>query len=199
MVHTVKNKSLGRKAEARKALLVNQSNALIQKKRIITTLVKAKVLARFIAPIITKARNRSAVNIDHAYRQVFAILRNKYSTQTLFNEILPKVQTRPGGYTRIIKLSALQKGDGAQKALIELVDFNKLLQKAPKLKTRRGRSKKSSTHTPLANKQVEQPENVAQQTLPKEKRETTPKKTATPTVNEETKVTKPKKPLKEKS
>ena len=142
MAHTAKNKTLGRKAGARRALLIGQSNALLQHKRIITTTAKAKALARFVAPIITGARSRVAKDVNHAHRQAFDKLRNKRTVQTLFNEVLPKVKDRPGGYTRVIKLSVCQRGDGASRSLIELVDFNPLLAKVKKTKTRRGGRRK---------------------------------------------------------
>ena len=145
MAHTAKNKKLGRNMAARKALLISQCNALIKHKRIITTVAKAKALARFIAPVITGARKRSLKNVNHAYRTAFRLLRNhKESVSLLFNDVLPRIQSRPGGYTRIIKLDRFRKGDGSQEALIEFVDFNTLLQKGKKVKTRRSRKREGT-------------------------------------------------------
>jgi large subunit ribosomal protein L17 len=148
MAHTAKNKTLGRKAEPRRAMLVGQSNALFAHKKMKTTLAKAKSLARFVAPIITKARVRSTKDLNHAHRQAFSTLKNKRAVFCLFNEVLPQVKERPGGYTRIIKLGQ-RKGDAAHMAFIELVDFNTLFQKSKKSTTRRGRGKKKLT---LSNK-----------------------------------------------
>ena len=171
MPHTAKNKTLGRKAAARKALLIGQSNALLQQRRIVTTIIKAKTLARFIAPIITGARNRSVKDVNHAYRQAFSKLRNKKSVQTLFNQVLPQIKNRQGGYTRVIKLSKYQKGDGASRALIELVDFNPLLSKTKKTKTRRGRRKKDPQTQPeqTTPKTIEKSQSTSQKQEKKQK------------------------------
>lgn len=141
MPHTSKNPTLGRKAAPRKALLVSQSNSLLRHKRIITTLVKTKALARYVAPIITHARTHAKRDVNHAYRHAFASLRDKKVVQMLFTEILPAIKERQGGYTRIVKMGK-RKGDNAKMALIELVDFNKLFQKTRKIKTRRSRKKR---------------------------------------------------------
>lgn len=110
---------LGRKKEARKALLKNLGKQLIEHKRITTTLPKAKYLRPFIERIITKTKNPTT----HNRREVFKHFQDKHTTQILFNDIAPRVQDRPGGYTRIIKL-APRKSDNAAIAFIELVDFS---------------------------------------------------------------------------
>ena len=143
MAHTSKNPTLGRKSGPRSALYTMQCMALLQHKRIRTTLSKAKALARRIAPIITRSRTRAKKDSNHAYREAFASLKNKEAVKLLFNEVLPAIGERPGGYTRIIKLGKRQ-GDGAKMAEIELVDFNLLYQKPKRSKTRR-RQRKSTT------------------------------------------------------
>ncbi len=166
MAHTAKNRTLGRKAAPRKALLTNQTNALLIHKRITTTLAKAKALARHIAPIITRARNRAKIDLDHAHRQAFSALCNKKSTSVLFNEILTQIHDRPGGYTRIIKLGT-RSGDATNMALIELVDFNNLYQRNKKNKTRRSRRK--------ATKKNDQPQKPPTVEITKQaNKETTP-------------------------
>jgi large subunit ribosomal protein L17 len=93
--------------------------ALIREHRITTTLAKAKELRGFVEPLITRAKE----DTHHNRRQVFSSLQNKEAVSTLFNEVGPKSKDRPGGYTRVIK-AGFRKGDGAEIAVIELVDYN---------------------------------------------------------------------------
>jgi large subunit ribosomal protein L17 len=143
MRHGNKVNHLGRKTAHRKALLMNLSNALILHKRITTTVAKAKELRKHIEPLINKTKTDST----HNRRILFSYLQDKESIKELFGVIADKVANRPGGYTRIIKLG-FRKGDAADIAMIELVDFNDVYVKETKettVKTRRGRAKKSST------------------------------------------------------
>jgi large subunit ribosomal protein L17 len=112
---------LGRKAGHRAALMMNLSIALITHKRIFTTLAKAKALKRHIEPLITKSKT----NTTHSRRVVFSYLDHKEAVTELFSTVAPKVADRPGGYTRVIK-TGFRKGDGAEMAMIELVDFNEI-------------------------------------------------------------------------
>lgn len=143
MRHGNKINHLGRKTAHRKALLMNLSNSLIKHKRITTTLAKAKELRKHIEPLI----NKTKVDSTHNRRILFSYLQDKDSIIELFNVIADKVANRPGGYTRIIKLG-FRKGDAADIAMIELVDFNDIYTKETKdtsTKTRRSRAKKSAT------------------------------------------------------
>lgn len=144
MRHGNKVNHLGRKTAHRKALLMNLSNALIMHKRITTTLAKAKELRKHIEPLI----NKTKVDSTHNRRILFSYLQDKESIKELFGVIADKVANRPGGYTRIIKLG-FRKGDAADIAMIELVDFNEIYVKESKSavagKTRRGRTKKVTT------------------------------------------------------
>lgn len=119
MRHGKKHNHLGRKTGHRKALLRNLSIALITHKRIKTTLAKAKALRRHIEPIITKAKTDST----HSRRVVFSYLQNKEAIKELFGEVAKTIGDRPGGYVRVIR-TGFRKGDGAEMAMIELVDFN---------------------------------------------------------------------------
>lgn len=112
---------LGRKAGHRSALLMNLSISLIQHKRIFTTWAKAKALKKHIEPLITKSKS----NTTHNRRVVFSYLSNKDAVTELFSTVAGKVGTRPGGYTRVIR-TGFRRGDGAEMAMIELVDFNEL-------------------------------------------------------------------------
>jgi large subunit ribosomal protein L17 len=147
MRHGDKINNLGRTASHRRALLANLANALITHKRINTTLAKAKALRRYAEPLLTKAKD----NTTHSRRIIFGYLQNKEVMKELFGVVAPKIADRPGGYLRIIK-TGFRRGDGADTAMIELVDFNEIYNpKGNKLsetkkKTRRG-SKKTTTVT----------------------------------------------------
>ncbi len=121
MRHGNKVNHLGRKSGHRVALMRNLANALIKYKRINTTVAKAKALRVFIEPLITKSRN----NTTHSRRVVFSYLQNKDSVKELFDAIAEKVGDRPGGYVRILK-TGFRKGDAADMAMIELVDYNEV-------------------------------------------------------------------------
>jgi len=119
MRHGKKFNHLGRKAAHRKAMLANMACSLIEYKRIKTTLAKAKALRVYIEPLITKSKD----DTTHSRRTVFSYLKQKQAITELFSDIATKVADRPGGYTRILKLSS-RLGDNAQMAFIELVDYN---------------------------------------------------------------------------
>jgi large subunit ribosomal protein L17 len=151
MRHGDKINNLGRKKAHREALMGNLASQLITYKRIVTTLAKAKALRTFIEPLITKTKkSASKEQIMHNHRIVFSYLQDKSAVKELFTNIAPKVAGRPGGYTRIIKLG-IRLGDNAERAMIELVDFNEIYGKgkgeaaAPAKKTRRsGGAKKKA-------------------------------------------------------
>ncbi len=147
MRHRVKLNHLGRKTAHRKALLSHLACDLIRHKRIITTLAKAKALRVYVEPLITKSKT----NTTHQRRIVFSYLQDKEAVTELFSDISAKIGSRPGGYTRIIKLGA-RLGDAAEMAMIELVDYNEIYSSEPadagkKKRTRRGgsRSRKSTS------------------------------------------------------
>ncbi len=142
MRHGDKVNNLGRKKAHRIALLSNLTCQLIAHKRIVTTLAKAKALRVYAEPLITKSKTDNT----HQRRVVFSHLQDKEAIKELFGTISQKVAGRPGGYTRVIKLGA-RKGDNAELALIELVDFNEIYgngisdASTDAKKTRRGRKK----------------------------------------------------------
>ncbi len=121
MRHGDKINNLSRTASHRRALLNNLASQLITSKRITTTLAKAKALRTFIEPLITKAKD----NTTHQRRIVFSYLQDKEAVKELFDVVRLKIEGRPGGYTRIIKLGT-RVGDNAELALIELVDYNEI-------------------------------------------------------------------------
>ena len=153
MRHGVKLNRLSRTSAHRKSLMSNLAIELISHKRIQNTLAKAKALRVYIEPLLTRAKTDST----HNRRIVFSYLQDKQSIQELFGTISEKIASRPGGYTRIIKLGK-RVGDNAEVALIELVDFNEIYEKtataekAPAKKTRRagGAKKKAEEAAPDA-------------------------------------------------
>jgi large subunit ribosomal protein L17 len=154
MRHGDKINNLSRTKAHRDALLANLASQLIMHKRIVTTLAKAKALRTYVEPLVTKTKKTgNEEQISHQHRIVFSYLQDKVAVKELFTVVGPKVASRPGGYTRIIKLG-IRPGDNAEKAMIELVDFNTIYGKAAETaaeatkKTRRGRgTKKPATAT----------------------------------------------------
>jgi large subunit ribosomal protein L17 len=135
MRHGNKVNHLGRKTGHRKAMLQNMACSLIEHKRITTTIAKAKTLRVFIEPLLTKSKTDST----HSRRVVFSYLQSKEAVTELFREVAPKIATRDGGYTRIIR-TGYRLGDNAEMCMIELVDFNELYNNnAGKKTTRRSR------------------------------------------------------------
>jgi large subunit ribosomal protein L17 len=143
MRHNKKFNHLGRKSAHRKAMLSNMASSLILNKRIITTVAKAKALRVYVEPLITRSKEDNTSN----RRLVFSYLQNKFAVTELFREVSTKVATRPGGYTRIIRMPNMRAGDAADMCMMELVDYNDVYtneaKKAPKAKTTR-RSKKTT-------------------------------------------------------
>ncbi len=152
MRHNNKFNHLGRTASHRKAMLSNMACSLLIHKRIKTTVAKAKALRTYVEPLITKTKNLTTVDESRsAQRLVFSYLQDNAATKELFTNIAEKVASRPGGYTRILKLGQSRIGDAADMCIIELVDYNANMLTAPKKqegaekKTRRSRSKKAQT------------------------------------------------------
>ncbi len=134
MRHLVSGRKLKRTSSHRKALLRNLATDLIEHKRIVTTLAKAKELRPFAEQLITKAKHalvRERQNllpegqtIDiHNRRQAARIITRKSVVQELFDAVAPVVEARNGGYTRIVKLGH-RRGDGGVSAMIELIDWS---------------------------------------------------------------------------
>ena len=153
MRHNKAINHLGRKSGHRKAMLANMATSLILHKRIQTTVAKAKALKMYVEPLITKSKE----DTTHSRRVVFSYLKNKEAVTELFRTVAPKIADRPGGYTRVLK-TGFRTGDGADMAIIELVDFNEAAlasaKKAAKKTTRRS-TKKAVEAAPAA--EVETP------------------------------------------
>ena len=119
MRHAVRHRKLGRTTAHRKALFRNQMQSLVENERIITTLPKAKELR----PIFEKAITQGKRGTVHARRRVRRWIPKRELVKKLFDDIAPRFADRDGGYTRILKLGP-RKGDGAEMAILELVDYD---------------------------------------------------------------------------
>lgn len=162
MRHNKRFNHLSRKKAHRDALMANMTISLIEHKRIITTLAKAKALRGYAEHIINVAQrglkadaqlaegwnneNKPAPKDQASRRLVFSYLQSKRAVTELFGVVAPKVGDRPGGYTRILK-TGIRHGDNSVMAIIELVDYNENMLKAVTEKkaksTRRSRGKKA--------------------------------------------------------
>lgn len=145
MRHQKKRHQLGRTAAHRKATLAALASALIEHKRIETTLPKAKALRAFVEPLITRSKQDTV----HNRREAFRHLRNKRAVHELFNGIASEVGDRPGGYTRVVRLGQ-RRGDSAEMAVIELVDWNDVKPEGAagtRKKTRRGAGRQRRKQT----------------------------------------------------
>ncbi|MGB9663515.1 MAG: 50S ribosomal protein L17 [Ignavibacteria bacterium] len=159
MRHAVKGRKLKRTAEHKKALLINLATALFKHKKIKTTVAKAKEARTFVERLITKARKGDIP----ARRYVARFIKDRDALKELFNEIVVKVGDRPGGYTRVVKLGA-RKGDGADLAILELVDYNEGFAKEQKKKVttvvQSEQETKDKTETEVVDAKSENKENV---------------------------------------
>jgi large subunit ribosomal protein L17 len=153
MIHRRSGRKLKRTASHRKATLGALSTALLQHKKIRTTLAKAKETRMVVEKIITRAKRAVAKEVEggpkdvHARREVARFIHDRAVVKSLFEEIAPKVGSRPGGYTRVVKLGR-RFGDGGDVAILELVDYNVGKEEAKKpakpQRDRRARVKKAA-------------------------------------------------------
>lgn len=118
MRHRVRGRKLGRTTAHRKALFRNQLTALFTHDRIVTTLAKAKELRPLAERMVTLAGTGTLP----ARRKVLTMVPDKEVVRRLFDEIAPRFTDRPGGYTRVMRLGR-RRGDGAELAIIEFVDY----------------------------------------------------------------------------
>lgn len=119
MRHHKAHRKLGRTSAHRAALFRNQLQSFMREERIVTTLAKAKELRSLAERCITRGKKSDSVS---ARRWVRRWIPDRSVVQRLFDDISPRFLDRPGGYTRIIKLGPRQ-GDGAEMAVLELIDY----------------------------------------------------------------------------
>jgi large subunit ribosomal protein L17 len=118
MRHLKRTAKLGRTGQHRNAMLANLVCSLIEHKRVVTTLAKAKAARSVAEKMVTLAKRGSL----HDRRLAAARLHQEDAVKILFDEIAPGHKERHGGYTRILRLEQRQ-GDSAQKAILEWVDY----------------------------------------------------------------------------
>lgn len=153
MRHRVKGRKLKRTESHKLALLRSLSTSLLRHKRIKTTVAKAKETRSFIEPLLTKAKK----NDLHAKKQVMDQIKDKEVVKELFDEIIPKIGDRPGGYTRVVKLGN-RIGDAAAMAIIELVDYNDIANKKAEEKREKKATKKEKEKEEEETKAEAEPE-----------------------------------------
>lgn len=167
MRHRVKGRKLNRTSSHRAALMIALATSLLKHKRIKTTLAKAKEARGFVETLITKARKDDL----HSKRQVMSKIHDREVVKELFGEIIPKIGDRPGGYTRVVKLGN-RMGDGADMAILELVDYNEVINKKAEEKKEEKSAKKEAKKKAKAKEEeeIEEANVVAEEAGSKEKK-----------------------------
>jgi large subunit ribosomal protein L17 len=128
------------------------ATSLLRHKRIKTTLAKAKEARKHVESLITKAKR----NDLHSRRHVMKFVNDKEVVKELFNEVVPKIGDRPGGYTRVVKLGN-RIGDAASMAILELVDYNDVMtKKAEEHKEKKEAKKEAKQKATSVEKDVEE-------------------------------------------
>ncbi|MCS6770403.1 MAG: 50S ribosomal protein L17 [Kiritimatiellae bacterium] len=139
MRHRKKTVKLGRTSEHRDALLSSLVCNLIQRRRITTTLAKAKAARSLADKMVTLAKR----NTLYSRRRAVSILRRKEAVAALFGEIAPSLQDRNSGYTRILKLGR-RPSDSSEMAILEWVNY---VPPAPKKDKEKGGKQKKEAGT----------------------------------------------------
>ena len=162
MIHNRAGRKLNRTNSHRKAMFNNMATSLFVSKKIKTTLAKAKEMRMIVEKIITRAKNAAIKEKEmgkadvHSRREVARAIKDRSALKILFSEIAEKVATRPGGYTRVVKLGQ-RLGDGAHMAILELVDFNTGVEEkkqAPKVDRKKRVSQKSKKATEVKAEEI---------------------------------------------
>ena len=136
MRHRNAGYKLGRNTSHRRALLRNLTTSILMEDRVVTTVAKAKAVRPHVEKMITLGKRGDL----HARRQALAFLQTDNAVTRLFDTVAPRYGDRNGGYVRIMR-AGFQRGDGAEKAFIELVDAEQVLdekrQKRAEARTKR--------------------------------------------------------------
>ena len=170
MRHKVAGYKLGRTTSHRRSLLRNMATSLIMEERIETTVPKAKALRPTVEKMITLGKRGDLA----ARRQATAYLMTEEAVHKLFDTIGPRFGDRNGGYTRIVR-TAWQKGDGADKAFIELLGSEQLLdekrQKRAEARSKKAEETRKAMEEQEANQREEAAANEAESKEEKEEKE----------------------------
>src|SRR5436305_10383745 len=151
MRHKVAGYKLGRTTSHRRSLLRNMATSLIIEERIETTVPKAKALRPTVEKMITLGKTRSLA----ARRQALSYLMTDEAVNKLFDTIGPRFGDRNGGYTRIVR-TAWQKGDGADKAFIELLGSEQRLDEKRQKRADAGAKKAEETRKAMEEQEANQ-------------------------------------------
>jgi len=149
MRHRQTTPKLGRTASHRDSMMRNMVTDLLRHERVRTTTVKAKALRPIAEKMITLGKKESL----HARRNAARVIRDKAVVKKLFDDLAPRYAQRPGGYTRIIKLAA-RPGDGAEMAIIELVEAT-VKETKPRAKRKKGGPRTAAQDTAAAKAAAE--------------------------------------------
>jgi large subunit ribosomal protein L17 len=151
MRHRVAHRKLGRTTPHRIAMLRNLASALFEQERIRTTLMRAKELRPYAERLITLAKRED--DRLHARRLVLRDIQDPVVVKKLFDSLGARYATRPGGYTRILRLGP-RRGDGAEMAILELLgsEFK------PKAKDEKGKKKEGESAKAKAEGKAEKSE-----------------------------------------
>lgn len=147
MRHAVKGRKLGRTSSHREALFRNQLQSLVEKEKIITTLPKAKELRPIAEKVITRGKHGGL----HDRRWVLRWVLKRDLVKKVFDDIAPRFQERPGGYLRIVKLGPRQ-GDGAEMAVLELVEREAVAAASEPAEEKKGKKGAAKKDQPKAAK-----------------------------------------------
>ena len=129
MRHRVAGKRLNRSSSHRAAMRKNFTCSVIEHERVVTTVEKAKAMQRNVEKVITLGKQKNL----HNFRRALSLLQSKAAVAKLFDELGPRYADRPGGYTRIVRLSGYRIGDGGSKAIFELVGNTVLAEQLAKV------------------------------------------------------------------
>ena len=147
MRHNVDGRKFGRNTSHRKAMFRNMANCVIDKEQIVTTVQKAKEVRRVVDRLVTLGKSGSPAS----RRLAFDRTRDNAIVTKLFGDLAKRYAKRPGGYTRVLKMTDRRWGDAAEMAVLELVDHPELDRKR-KAKPAGDESKKADDKTPQAPK-----------------------------------------------
>ncbi|MFB6226761.1 MAG: 50S ribosomal protein L17 [bacterium] len=121
MKHQKKEKKLGRNSEHRQAMKQNMARQMLQEEQLKTTKAKAKFIQPFVEKLVTRAAEDTVHNRREVRKKIGTAGDTDETIKKLFEDLGPRFEDRPGGYTRILQLDR-RRGDGAQRALIEFVE-----------------------------------------------------------------------------
>jgi large subunit ribosomal protein L17 len=166
MRHKVAGYKLGRTTSHRRSLLRNMATSLIIEERIETTVPKAKALRPTVEKMITLGKRGTLA----ARRQALSYLMTDEAVNKLFDTIGPRFGDRNGGYTRIVR-TAWQKGDGADKAFIELLGSEQLLDEKRQKRAEARAKKAEETRKAMEEQEANQQAEAAVESESKEEKE----------------------------